>query len=55
MATKLNKANAMLSKLRHILDTKALKSCNYANFESHLYYASLIWAQNTNSVKRTHL
>ena len=55
MALKLNKANAMLSKLRHTLDSKTLRSVYYAIFESHLCYASLVWAQNTNSVKRLHL
>ena len=55
VALKLNKANAMLSKLRHTLDSKTLRSVYYAIFESHLCYASLVWAQNTNSVKRLHL
>ena len=45
----------MLSKLRHVLDIKTLRSVYYAIFESHLCYASLVWAQNTNSVKRLHL
>ena len=55
MALKLNKANAILSKLRRVLDIKTLRSVCYAIFESHLYYASLVLAQNTNSVKRLHL
>ena len=33
---KLNKANAMLSKLRHVLDIKTLRSVYYAIFEPHL-------------------
>ena len=48
VALKLNKANAMLSKLRHVLDIKTLRSVYYAIFESHLCYASLVWAQNNN-------
>ena len=52
VALKLNKANSMLSKLRHVLDIKTLGSVYYAIFESHLCYASLVWAQNNNSVKR---
>ena len=52
LALKLNKANTMLSKLRHGLDIKTLRSVYYAIFESHLFYASLVWAQNSNSVKR---
>ena len=55
VALKLNKVNATLSKLRHVLDIKTLRSVYYAIFESHLCYASLVWAQNTNSVKRLHL
>ena len=54
VALKLNKASAMLSKLRHALDLKTLRSVYYAIFESHLCYASLVWAQNTNSVQRLH-
>ena len=55
VALKLSKANAMLSKLRHLLDVKTLRSVYNAILESHLCYASLLWAQNTNSVKRLHL
>ena len=51
VALKINKANAMLSKLRHVLDTKTLKYYCYAIFES----TSLVWAQNTNSIKKLHL
>ena len=55
VALKLNKANAMLSKLRHALNIRTLTSVYYSIFESYLFYASLGWAQNTNSVKRLHL
>ena len=55
VAVKLNKANAMLSKLRHVLDIKTLRSVYYAIFESHVCYVSLVWAKNTNSVKRLQL
>ena len=47
VALKLNKANAMLSKLRHVLDIKTLRSVYYAIFESHLWYTLFVWAQNT--------
>ena len=43
----------MLSKLR--LDSKTLRSGYYAIFKSCLCYAFLVWAKNTNSVKRLHL
>ena len=52
MALQLNKANSIL---RHIFDIKTLRSVYCAIFEPHLCYASLVWAQNTNSVKRLHL
>ena len=55
VALKLNKATAMLSKSRHALDIKTLRSVYYAIYESHLCYASHVWAQNTTSVKRVHL
>ena len=55
VALKINKANAMTSKLRHVLDIKSLRSAYYAIFESHLCYASFVWVQNTNSVKRLRL
>ena len=55
MAHKLDKVNAMLPKLRQVLDIKNMRSICYAIFEFHLCYASLVWAQNTNSVRRLHL
>ena len=55
MALKLNKANVMLTKLRHVLDIRTLRSVNYAIFESYFGYALLILAQNSNSVKGLHL
>ena len=55
VALKLNEANAMLPKLRQVLDIKTLRSVYYAIFESLLWYASLVWAQNTNLAKRLHL
>ena len=45
----------MLSKLRHVLDIKTLRSVYYSVLESHLCYASLVWAQNTDSIERLNL
>ena len=45
----------MLSKLKHVLDIKTLRSVYYSIFESHLCYALLVWAQNTNSIERLNL
>ena len=47
-----NKANAMFSTIRHFVDHKTLKEIYHAIFESHLYYSSLVWAQNFNFTKR---
>ena len=55
VALTINKANALLSKLRHVLDIKTLRSVYYAILESHLCYDSLVWAENTDSVKSLHL
>ena len=55
LSLKLNKVNAMLSNLRYVLDIKTVRSVYYAIFELHLWYASLVWAQNASSVKRFHL
>ena len=52
-AIKLNKTNGILSKLRYFKDRKTLKSIHHAAiFEHHLYYSSLFWAQNSNSIKK---
>ena len=51
IAIKLNMANDILSKLRHFIDRKTLKSVYHAIFEPHFYYFSLVWAQNSNSIK----
>ena len=40
----------MLSKLAHVLDNKTLRSAYYAIFESHLCYASLVWAKISYSI-----
>ena len=55
MIIKLKKANSILTKLKHVLNNKTLWSVCYETFESHFCFASLVWAQNTNSVKILHL
>ena len=52
IATKVNRANAMLSKLRHYVNFNTLKSIYQAIFESHLNYLLPVCAQNANSIKR---
>ena len=36
--------------LSHVLDNKTLRSICYAIFESHFWYASLVWAKITYSI-----
>ena len=51
-AINLNKANGILSNLRHFIDRKTLKAIYHAIFEPYLYYSSLVWTQNSNSIER---
>ena len=48
VAINLNEANGIFSKLSHFVDRKTLKSMYHAIFEPHLFYSSLVWAQNSN-------
>ena len=43
VAVKLNRANAMLSKVRHFVDKKTLKSIYHAIFESHSYLIPILF------------
>ena len=52
VAAKVNRANTMLSKIRHFVGFKSLKLIYYAIFETHLNYLLLVWAQNDNSVEK---
>ena len=52
IALKLNRAIAMLYKLRDFVIPKTLISVYYALFESHLNYASIVWGQNIHSINR---
>ena len=52
VAIKLNRANAMLYKIRNFVRTDTLKSVYYAIFESHLNYACTVWGQNINTINR---
>ena len=55
VAVKLNRADAMLSKVRHFVHKKTLKSIYHAIFESHLLCSCLAWAQNINSTKKLYI
>ena len=49
---KLNRANALLFKIRKYVCPKILRSIYFGIFESHLSYCCLVWAQNFSSIKR---
>ena len=48
----MNRANALLFKIRKFVDEKILRSIYFAVFESNLNYCSLVWAQNYNAINR---
>ena len=50
VAIKLIIANAMLVKVRELVNIKILKSIYYAIFDCHLNYANTVWGQNRNSM-----
>ena len=52
IATKLNRANALLYKIRNYVSFNNLKTIYFAIFDSHINYANLIWGQNPNSKLR---
>ena len=54
-ATKLNRANAILYKVRDFVNANILKSIYYALFESHIKYACIIWGQNISTINRLNI
>ena len=52
IAIKFNRANALLFKIRNFVNVKTLKTIHYTIFDSHINYANVIWAQNSNAVNR---
>ena len=50
LSVKLNRANALLFKIRKFVDDKILRSIYFAIFESNLNYCSLVQAQNYNAI-----
>ena len=49
---KLNGANSILFKIRNCVNQKVLSSIYFAIFDSHLNYASLIWAPDSNAIQQ---
>ena len=50
LSVKLNRANALLFKIRNFVDSSILRTINFAIFESHLNYCCLIWSQNCHAI-----
>ena len=49
LASKLSRANGMLSKIRHYVNNNTLRTIYFGIFESILNYGSQIWGQNQNN------
>ena len=52
LSTKLNRANALLFKMRKYVSLKILRSIYFAIFDSYLSYCCLVWAQNFSTIQR---
>ena len=52
IAVKINRANALLFKIRNFVNTTILKNIYFAIFDSHINYANLVWAQNSNAMSK---
>ena len=48
----LNRANALLFKIRNFVNVNTLKTIYYSTFDSHINYANVIWAQNFIAINR---
>ena len=52
IAVKLNRANALLLKIRNYVNIKTLRNIYNTIFDSHLTYSCIVWAQNIDTVNR---
>ena len=52
LSIKLNRANALLFKMRKYFSPKILRSIYFAIFDSYLSYCCLVWAQNCSTIQR---
>ena len=50
IVVKLNRANALLPKIRNNINMKTLRNMCYSIFDSRLTYSWIVWAQNINTV-----
>ena len=51
LSIKLNRANALLFKMRKYVSLKILRSIYFAIFDSYLSYCCLVWAQNCSTIQ----
>ena len=52
IAIKLKRANALFFNMRNFVNVSTLKTIYYTIRDSHITYANVIWAQNSNAVNR---
>ena len=52
LSVKMNRANALLFKMRKYVSCKILRSIYFAIFDSYLSYCCLVWAQNCSTIQR---
>ena len=52
IAVKVNRANALLLKIRNYVNMKTLGNIYFALLDSHLSYSCIVWAQIINTVRR---
>ena len=52
LSINLNRANAILFKMRKYVSLKILRSIYFAIFDSYLSYCCLVWAQNNSTIQR---
>ena len=52
LSIKLNRANALLFKMRKYVSLKILRSIYFAIFDSYLLYCCLVWAQNSSTIQQ---
>ena len=53
LSIKLNRANALLFKMRKYVSPKILRSIYFASFDSYLSYCCLGWAQNFSNIQHS--
>ena len=52
LSIKLNRANALLFKMRKYVSLRILRSIYFAIFDSYLSYCCLVWAQNRGTIQQ---